>query len=234
MADDLNLEGPVFESRGPRRRRTYLQGSVQHRLEVPRAFLEEHYPNNADLREGLAKGGLNKKHLDVLRAGLDAALAADGTAAKASGAAGAASEVLKGAMPGAETAYDEVYRRAKAAGRSDAELRAALGMGRRETNRTKRLAQMRRFLDAAEGRRAALDGYGTTDGHFAEARAALAEAEAASAVWTRLQKEAEDATRMRDGLMGPVDGAMRDVQERGRVGMPERVDLLELLGLPAG
>ena len=69
---------------------------------------------------------------------------------------------------------------------------------------------------------------------MAEARATLAAAETADAAWARLRKEGEDATRERNGLMGPVDKAMRDVQERGRAGMPERVDLLELLGLPPG
>ena len=67
---------------------------------------------------------------------------------------------------------------------------------------------------------------------LAEARAALAAADKASAAYARLDKEAEDATRLRDGRMGPLDEAMRDVQERGQTGMPERPDLLELLGLP--
>ena len=197
-------------------------------------MLDEHYPNNADLQAGLTKGGVTQAHLDALRAALEPALAADGVQAAAQQAAGAASATLKAAMPAVEAAYDEVFRRAKAAGRMDAALKAALDVGRKDKNRTKRLAQMRSFLDAADGRRAALDGYGTTDAHFDGARAALARSEAASATWARLDKEAEDATRERDRRMGPLDAAMRDVQERGKAGMPERPDLLELLGLPPG
>ena len=217
---------------GGRPRRSYTKEPVARRLEVPTNVLDEHYPNNADLRAGLAKGGLTQAHLDALRAALEPALAADGVQAAAQQAAGAGSATLKAAMPATEAAYDEVFRRAKAAGRMDASLKAALDVGPKATNRTKRLAQMRTFLNAAAGSRAALDGYGTTDEHVEGAEASLARAEAASATWARLDKEAEDATRERDRLMGPLDAAMRDVQERGKAGMPERWDLLELLGLP--
>ena len=231
---DDGATGGFSGSRGPRPDLTYLQRPVAHRLSVPRALLEEHYPNNAALRAGLAGGGVTQKLLDALREVLDPALAADGVQAAAQKAAKQASEVLKGLMPAAEAAYDEVFRRAAAAGRTNATLRAALDVGARETNRTKRVAQMRQFLDAADGERVALDGYGTTDAMFAEARTALGVAEKASDVYARLKKEAEDATRLRDDLMEPLDEAMRDVQERGRAGMPGQPDLLELLGLPPG
>lgn len=213
-------------------RTPYLKESVERRLEVPRAFLEEHYPNNADLRAGLAKGGFAAKHLEALRAALDPAVEADDAQAKAFQGAGEASEHLKEAMPAAETAYDEVYRRAKAATRTDPALKEALGLRAKERSRVKRLAQMRTFLDAADGRRADLDGYGTTDAHFASARATVASAQDLSDEWVRLDKEGQDATRLRDRAMGPLDRAMRDTQERGKTGAPERPDLLELLGLP--
>ena len=232
MSDDPS--GGFSGSTDSRPRPSYLKQPVAQRLSVPRALLEEHHPNNAALRAGLAAGGVTQKLLDALREVLDPALAADGVQAAAQRAKKEASERLKALMPATETAYDEVFRRAAAAGRTNLALKAALDVGARETNRTKRVAQMRQFLDAADGERVALDGYGTTDAMFAEARAALGVAEKASDVYARLKKEAEDATRLRDDLMEPLDEAMRDVQERGRAGMPGQPDLLELLGLPPG
>ena len=231
---DRPLTGRVYESLGPRAKRTYLKESVERRLEVPRRFLDEHYPNNAALRDGLAAGGLKKEHLDALRAVLEPAEAAADAQVAAYQGARKASETLKVEMPAAETAYGEVFRRGTSAGKLDAAVRAALDVGRKERNRTQRLAQMRRFLSAAEGERAALDGFGLTDAHVASARAALASAEATDARWVRLTEEAEKATRDRNALMGPLDEAMQGVQERGKSGMPEERDLLELLGLPPG
>lgn len=212
--------------------RSYLTLAVERRLEVPRAFLDEHHPNNEALQAGLRKGGLTQKLLVALRAALDPAVAADDAQAAAYRDAGAASETLKEAMPAAETAYDEVARRAKAAGRQDRALKAALDVGAKARNRTTRLDQMRKGLAAAETNRAVLEGYGLEAAHLDGARAALATAEQVSGVWERRDREAQDATRLRDGLMPALDTVMQDVQERGRVGLPERPDLLELLGLP--
>ena len=94
--------------------------------------------------------------------------------------------------------------------------------------------QIRQYLNAADGRQAALVGYGAEPEHFVAARATLAAAEAAATAWVTADKVAEDATRTRDGAMVPLDEAMRDVQERGRAGASERPDFLEILGLPPG
>ena len=74
MANEV--PGRVSESRGTRRRPTYLQSSVENRLSVP-ANLIAAYGANADLRGALALGGVKQKHVDALQGLLEAAVAAD-------------------------------------------------------------------------------------------------------------------------------------------------------------
>lgn len=225
--------GRVYESLGPRPRRTYLDSSVENRLSVPATVIAA-YASTAEFREALAKGGVKQKQIDTLGALLAPAVAEDDAQAAAGRANGVASAVLDEAMEAAEAAFAEISKRGTAAGRRDPEVRAALKVGRREKGRVKRLAQMRQYLNAADSRQAVLEGYGAEPVHFVAARATLAAAEAAATAWVTADKVAEDATKKRDKMMVPLDEEMRDVQERGRAGASDRPDFLELLGLPPG
>ena len=223
--------GGFSESRGSNPRRSYLQTSVENRLKVPADTLAA-YATNADLKKGLGRAGVTKEDMEALSGLLEAAVTADKAQAAAAKVAGVASERVRNAMAAAEAAFDEVFWRGTAAGKRDAEVRAALRVGTRA--RAKRLTQMAEYLDAAEGQRAALDGYGLEDTHVAAARTTHGAAVVANTDWAVRDKEAEDATRLRDGAMVPLDEKMRDLQERGRGGLGDRPDLLEILGLPPG
>ena len=206
---------------------------MANRLSVPATVLAA-YKANKDFQEALAGGGVTPALMDGLAALLETAVTAEDARAAAAQAAGVASEALKAAVEGAETAFVEVSKRGVAAGKRDPAVRAALDVGRRAKSRPQRLLQMRQYLNAADGQRAALDGYGLTDAHVEAARATLGAAEEAAKAWATLDKVAEDATRLRTGAMEPLDAAMRDLQERGRAGASDRPDFLELLGLPPG
>ncbi len=222
---------PHSPSDGPRRRLTYLQEPVEHRLKAPADFIVA-YAENASLRDGLATVGVREAAVTALGDLLATAREAYGVRAELFGRRGEAAALRDRTMDAAETAYAYVFDRAKPARRADDALRAALDVGTRESSRTQRLEQMGRFLDGADRHADALEGYGVQKPHIATARAAVEEATTAYQTWDRLDVEVQHDTDERDDeIMRPLDEAMRDLQERGKAAFADDPQMLEFLGL---
>ena len=222
---------PHSPADGPRRRLTYLQESVEHRLKVPADFIAA-FAQNAPLRDGLATVGVGQATVTALGDLLATARAAYGARAELFDRRGEAAALRDRTMDAAETAYAYVFDRAKPARRADDALRAALDVGARESSRTQRLEQMGRFLVGADRHADALEGYGVQKTHIAAARAAVGEATTAYRTWERLDVEVQHDTDERDDeIMAPLDEAMRDLQERGKAAFAGDPQLLEFLGL---